>query len=116
MAFPKPKLVIDTNVLITTINRNNPEFDIYKAFERKLFHWIVSTEVLTEYAEQITDFYSASTANFVLDVLCSATNVIFTEPYYRWQIIEEDPDDNKNNLVQDYPDKLCAVLIKWYRP
>lgn len=95
MALLKPNLVIDTNVLITTINRNNPEFNIYEAFERKLFNWVVSTEVLTEYAEQISDFYSVSTANFVLDVLCTATNVIFTEPYYRWQIIEEDPDDNK---------------------
>ncbi len=56
---------------------------------------LFSTEVLSEYAEQITEFYSESTANFVLDVLCTATNVIFTEPYYRWQIIEEDPDDNK---------------------
>lgn len=95
MSLPKPKLVIDTNVLITTINRNNPEFNIYEAFERKDFDWIVSTEVLAEYAEQVTEFYSESTANLVLDVLCTATNVVFTEPYYRWGIIQEDPDDNK---------------------
>ncbi len=41
MTLPKPKLVIDTNVFITTINRNNPEFNIYVAFEKKLFDWIV---------------------------------------------------------------------------
>ena len=63
MTHPKPKLVIDTNVLITTINRNNPEFNIYEAFERNQFDWVVSNEILTEYAEQITDFYSASAAN-----------------------------------------------------
>jgi hypothetical protein len=34
---PKPKLVVDTNVLITTLNRKNPEFAIYTAFERKSF-------------------------------------------------------------------------------
>ena len=95
MIGAKPKLVIDTNVLITTINRNNPEFTIYDAFEKKSFDWVVSTKVLTEYTEQITDFYSVSTANFVLDILCTATNVIFAEPYYRWQLIEADPDDNK---------------------
>jgi uncharacterized protein len=27
--------------------------------------------------------------------LCTATNVIFTEPFFRWGIIHEDPDDNK---------------------
>lgn len=68
---------------------------IYQAFEQKFFDWIVSTEVLTEYAEQLTNFYSEATANFVLDILCTATNVVFAEPYYRWGIIEEDPEDNK---------------------
>lgn len=95
MSTPTPKFVIDTNVLITTINRANPEFGIYQAFERKSFVWIVSTDVLAEYAEQVTSFYSEFTANFVLDILCTANNVIFTEPYYRWNIIDDDPDDNK---------------------
>ena len=44
----KPRLLIDTNVLITTLNRKNSEFMIYEAFERKAFDWIVSTEILTE--------------------------------------------------------------------
>lgn len=37
MNIPKPRFVIDTNVLITTINRANPEFSIYEAFENKSF-------------------------------------------------------------------------------
>src|SRR5690606_21662618 len=69
--------------------------EIYEAFEEKKFDWVVSTEILTEYAEQLTDFYSENTANLVLDILCTATNVIFAEPYYRWGIIKDDPDDNK---------------------
>ncbi|WP_257669103.1 PIN domain-containing protein [Parapedobacter tibetensis] len=28
-------------------------------------------------------------------VIDTNTNVIFAEPYFRWGIIEEDPDDNK---------------------
>lgn len=91
----RPKLVVDTNVLITTVNRKNPEHAIYGAFEKKVFDWVVSTEILTEYEEQLTSFYSEITANLVLDILCTATNVIFTEPFYRWEIIQQDPDDNK---------------------
>jgi uncharacterized protein len=91
----RPKLVVDTNVLIATINRKNPEHLIYTEFEKKSFDWIVSTEVLAEYAEKLTDFYSDTTANLVFDILCTATNVVFTEPFYRWGIIQEDPDDNK---------------------
>jgi putative PIN family toxin of toxin-antitoxin system len=90
-----PAIVIDTNVLIATINRRNQEFFIYEAFVEKQFNWIVSTEILDEYAEKLTDFYSQATANYVLDVLCTATNVIFLEPYYRWNLIHVDPEDNK---------------------
>lgn len=89
------QVVIDTNVLITTINRRNFEFFIYQAFEQKKFSWVVSTEILNEYAEQLANFYSVNTANYVLDVLCTAANVVFAESYFHWNLIDEDPDDNK---------------------
>lgn len=91
----KIQVVIDTNVLRKTIKRTNPEFFIFQAFESELFEWVVSTEILNEYEEKLIEFYSVRTANLVLEILCNANNVIFSEPYYRWNIITEDPDDNK---------------------
>ncbi|MFN4212815.1 MAG: PIN domain-containing protein, partial [Microgenomates group bacterium] len=73
----------------------NKEISFYIAFEKKSFDCIVSTEILAEYAEKLADFYSETTANLVFDILCTATNVIFTEPFYLWGIIHDDPDDNK---------------------
>lgn len=73
----RPSVVIDTNVLIATINRRNSEFFICEAFDAKEFDWVVSTEILNEYAEKLTEFYSPNTADYVLDILCSANNVIF---------------------------------------
>ncbi|MCU0324819.1 MAG: putative toxin-antitoxin system toxin component, PIN family [Spirosomaceae bacterium] len=89
------RVVIDTNVLIATINRKNPEFFIYQAFAKKTFEWVVSTEILMEYAEKITEYYSSSTADFILRAICIANNTIFAEPHFRWNLINEDPDDNK---------------------
>jgi uncharacterized protein len=43
----------------------------------------------------LVEFYSVRTANLVLEILCNANNIIFAEPYYRWNIITDDPDDNK---------------------
>jgi uncharacterized protein len=91
----KIRAVIDTNVLRKTIKRTNPEFFIYEAFESELFEWVVSTEILNEYEEKLVEFYSVRTANLVLEILCNANNIIFAEPYYRWNIITDDPDDNK---------------------
>ncbi|WP_291208761.1 putative toxin-antitoxin system toxin component, PIN family [Dyadobacter sp.] len=91
----KLRAVIDTNVLVKTIKRSNPEFAIYKAFIAEQFDWVVSTGILNEYEEKLTEFYSEKTAQLVVEVLCTAPNVIFAEPHFRWSIIEEDPDDNK---------------------
>jgi len=89
------KAVIDTNVLIKTVKRSNAEFAIYEAFSTERFDWVVSTGILNEYEEQLTEFYSPKTAQLIVEVLCSAPNVIFAEPHFQWNIIEEDPDDNK---------------------
>lgn len=91
----KIRAVIDTNVLIKTINRKNFQFFIYDFFENDRFDWIVSTSILDEYEEKLIEFYSQKTAHLVLEILCTANSVIFSEPHFQWNIIEEDPDDNK---------------------
>ena len=34
----RPRVVIDTNALLTTLNRSNPEFFIYELFQAKETH------------------------------------------------------------------------------
>jgi uncharacterized protein len=89
------RVVVDTNCLIASIPQQNEEFWLYRSFIEKSFVWIVSTEILNEYAETLTDFYSASTANLVLEILLAANNVELTQPSFRWGLISKDPDDNK---------------------
>lgn len=89
------KVVIDTNCLIPSISRHNPEFWLYTAFRDNAFVWVVSNEILMEYEEQLSEFYSPKTANLVISILLTASNVIRAEPYYRWGLIAQDPDDNK---------------------
>ena len=89
------KVVIDTNCLIASIPPHREEYWLYRAFSSFEFIWVVSTEILNEYHEQLAEFYSSETANLVLKVLLSAPNIELAVPYYRWQLIEKDPDDNK---------------------
>lgn len=89
------KVVIDTNVLRLTIRKGNLERFIYDAFRMEAFDWLVSTEILHEYEEKLNEFYSTQTSSLVLGILENAPNVIFGEPYFKWNIIEKDPDDNK---------------------
>ena len=87
--------VIDTNCLLASIPPQSGHYWLYTAFKNERFEWLVSNEVLTEYEETITAKYSATTANLILSVLSVAPNVIFNEPYFKWHLVEQDPDDNK---------------------
>ncbi len=89
------RVVIDTNCLLASIPPKSSYYWLYQAFENELFEWVVSNEVLTEYEEMLIEKYSELTAELVLSILASAPNVIFSEPFYKWQLIENDPDDNK---------------------
>ncbi len=89
------KLVIDTNGLLSSIPNGSSRRWLYDAFISKKFVWVFSNEILTEYEEMIAFEYSQKAADLVLNILLTSTNHEKHEPAYRWQLVEDDPDDNK---------------------
>lgn len=88
-------VVVDTNCLLASIPPLSKYFWLYEAFKDEKFSWVVSNEILMEYEEKIADKYSQKTADIVLSILSVAPNVIFTTPFFNWNLIAQDPDDNK---------------------
>jgi uncharacterized protein len=89
------KIIIDTNCLIASIPSKNPEYWLYLAFRNKDFDWCISNEIMLEYEEILSSFYSRHTADLVLNILLTASNVVRSEPFIRWNLITGDPEDNK---------------------
>lgn len=89
------KVVIDTNCVIPSIPRKNQEYWLYEAFSQLKFDWVISNEILLEYEEKLSEFYSERTASLVTNILLTAANVFQEEPFYKWNLITDDPDDNK---------------------
>ena len=89
------KVVIDTNCLLASIPQKSEHHWLYLAFQASQFDWYVSNEIMHEYEEMVAFRFSATAAHFVLSRLDIAPNVIYAEPYFNWQLIESDPDDNK---------------------
>lgn len=89
------KVVIDTNCLRASIPPKSPFYQLYLDFMAGKFVWFVSTEILLEYEEVLTRTYSQNTAQLVLNQLAIAPNVVFSEPAFRWELINSDPEDNK---------------------
>jgi putative PIN family toxin of toxin-antitoxin system len=56
---------------------------------------ILSNEIIEEYEEKLAWFYSEYFAEIVLDEILNFPFTNHTEAYYKWQLIEQDPDDNK---------------------
>ncbi len=94
------RVVIDTNCLIASIPPKSKYYWLYLAFREEAFTWIVSTEILNEYFEILSQFYSPQTAETIIEILLAAENVELAEPYFSYNFIVEDPDDNKfSNLA-----------------
>jgi uncharacterized protein len=89
------RVVIDTNCLIVSIPPKGNYYWLYEFFRVGKFEWFISNEILTEYLEQLTLRYSESTAFVVYSILSTSRYVTFSEPFYKWELMTNDPDDNK---------------------
>jgi len=89
------KVVLDTNCLLVALAQKSPYHCIWEAFRRGKLSLCYSTEILQEYEEILLRYYPISTVVLTMEMLLKSPNVIQNVPYYRWNLITADPDDNK---------------------
>ena len=89
------KIVLDTNVVIMAFSSKSAYYEIIDAFKKEKYILVVSNEILLEYAEILGKRYSMVLVDIFLDALLEGLNVITIDPRFNWNLIENDPDDNK---------------------
>lgn len=89
------RAVIDTNGLLNAVPRSGSKKWLYSAFMANEFTWVFSNEILTEYDEIICQKFSQSVSNYVISSLLTSINHERFEPSYKYQLVTDDPDDNK---------------------
>ncbi len=89
------RIVLDTNCLIQSISPKSAYHDIWLSILNGKNTLCVSNEILEEYAEILNRLAGETTANLVLNAIIECRNVMFFTPYYRFNLISADPDDNK---------------------
>lgn len=89
------RVVLDTNVLLVSISPNAPNHWIIRHFLNEDFILCVTTDILLEYEEVITRHMGALTATNFMEALDNAPHVELITRYFKWGLIEADPDDNK---------------------
>ncbi len=90
-----PRFVIDTNILLVSISSKSKYHWIFQGLIHHQFELAITTDILSEYEEIISDKYSTSVAQNVIRTLLLLPNVIQTNVYYKWNLMQNDKDDDK---------------------
>ena len=89
------RIVLDTNCLIAILPSKSPYHQVWTDFLAERLELCVSTEILLEYEEIITQKTSRLFADLVIKTLLNKSNLIRITPMWRFNLITSDPDDNK---------------------
>jgi putative PIN family toxin of toxin-antitoxin system len=89
------RVLIDTNILLAIAPKRSSERWLYEMLRKGELTLILSNEIIEEYGEKLAWFYSTYFAEIVLDELLNLHKTEQVEAFYKWQLIEEDKDDNK---------------------
>jgi len=89
------KIVLDTNCLISSLSKSGQYYPVWKGLQTGKYVLCVSTDILEEYAEIITQKMSVEVAANVIHLLLESQYVELINPYFRLHLIEADHDDNK---------------------
>jgi putative PIN family toxin of toxin-antitoxin system len=89
------KIVLDTNCLIISIQKYSQHHWLWQAFRDEKIVLCYTNEILSEYYEILSRYYSVPFANGVVEEILNVSNAIPITVYYNWNLITADPDDNK---------------------
>ena len=89
------RLVLDTNSLIQCISRRSRYHKLWLSFLDGRNMLCVTTEILDEYVEILERNTSPLFASLAIDVITNNPHTLFVTPYYKFNLIPADPEDNK---------------------
>ncbi len=89
------KAVIDTNILVSALSSRSIHHWVVAMLLNEELELYISDEILLEYEEVLKVKYSETVATNFLIALNELPNVHFTRIHFRWNLIHNDPDDNK---------------------
>lgn len=89
------RVVLDTNALIQCIPQRSPYHKIWLSLLHGDNLLCVTNEIIEEYEEILERNISVRFARLALDVIINNPYTLFFTPFYHFNLITQDPDDNK---------------------
>ena len=89
------RIVLDTNCLIQIISPHSEYHDVWRSLTVGENVLCISNEIIEEYVEILERLFNHKFAETVVKTIVNSPFVEFVTPYYNFQLIKSDPDDNK---------------------
>ena len=89
------RIVLDTNCLIQIISPHSEYHDVWRSLTGGENVLCISNEIIEEYVEILERLFNHQFAETVVKTIVNSPFVEFVTPYYNFQLIKSDPDDNK---------------------
>ena len=89
------RLVLDTNCLIQIVSPRSKYHSLWMSFVRGEYELCVSNEIVDEYLEILQKLTSVEVAEYIVKTIINSPFVVFIDPFYKFDLIQADKDDNK---------------------
>ncbi len=89
------RIVLDTNSLVQCISPKSRYRKIWDSFIAGKNELCVTTEILNEYEEVLERLMGTEIAKLVINLILNNPYTCFCTPYYKFNLIVADADDNK---------------------
>ncbi len=104
------RVVIDSNIFVMCMNNSSSYHVIFKKLVQGNYMLCVTTEIIFEYTEVFQRKFNSVKAEMLTDFLNESPYVKNTDVFFKWDLIEEDNDDNKyvDCYIASYADFLVT--------
>lgn len=86
---------MDTNCLIQIVSPRSKYHSLWMSFVRGEYELCVSNEIVDEYLEILQKLTSVEVAEYIMKTIINSPFVVFIDPFYKFDLIQADKDDNK---------------------
>lgn len=89
-------IVLDSNVILQVAFTQKPLRIVWDKLLEGAYTLCVTEDILYEYQEKVIDcFHNEQLANLLINTLLNCAYVKRVEAFFRYNMIQADPDDNK---------------------
>ena len=89
------KIVLDTNCLLQAIANKSDYHCVLTALQQRRYTLCFSNDILLEYEEVLMRFFPMRVVGNFMHFIVYSTSTLMVTPFYKWNLITTDLDDNK---------------------